>query len=280
MNKLEIAGVTITHPEKILYPESGVNKYQVATYYKQVAEQMLPYVVNRPLSLVRSPHGVGDVTFYQKHPSESFPDYIERVKIKEKEGTGVYITIDGLNDLIYLVNIGVLEFHTWLSTVDNLEYPDQIVFDLDPDPEAPWEIVVEGAFLIKEELETIGLQQYIKVSGIKGLHILAPLDGQRSWEEAKALTKGIGDLLAGKFPNKFTTSLPKAKRKGKVFIDYLRNTRGATNIAPFSTRAYKQGTLSLPVSWDDVKAGIKPGHFTIKEFLDEQKYRNPWPAKL
>lgn len=262
---MKIVGVEITNPDKILFPESKITKLDIAQYYEKVADKILPELKNRQISLVRSPEGIGEVKFYQKHPSESFPDYIERVKIKEKEGTGIYIEIDSLNDIIYLVNIGVLEFHAGNSLLSDYEHPDRIIFDLDPSEDASFDFVFQGALILKYLLDKLGLKNSVKTSGGKGFHVIAELKKKMNWEETKDYTKAIADSVVEHFPDKFTTALPKHKRKGKVFIDYLRNTRGGTTVAAYSTRARENAPVSMPIDWQDIEK-VKPDQFTIKDF--------------
>lgn len=262
----KIAGVTLTHPDKIFYPETKTTKLDIAKYYESVEKLILPELLDRAVSLVRSPHGVTQKAFYQKHPSENFPEYIERVKIQEKEEVDIYITLDNLNDVIYLVNLGVLEFHTWNSKIGNLEQPDRIVFDLDPDINIKIEESIELAFKIKEKLEESKLKPTIKTSGKKGYHIIAELKEKLSWDEAKEFTLDIARYFEGKDPEKYTTEMKKVDRKGKIFIDYLRNTRGATNVAAYSTRIFHRPTISVPVEWEKLDKNIPPDKYDIYNF--------------
>jgi len=260
-----IAGVEIIHPNKILFPESGITKLDLARYYEKVSEKILTYLKNRPVSLVRAPEGITEQKFYQKHPSENFPQYIERVKIKEKEGYGVYITIDNLNDIIFLVNLGVIEFHVWGSTLPNLDVPDTLVIDLDPAPDCPWEYVPRLAMVIKERFEGDGYKPLVKTSGVKGYHVIITNDKLtiNDWDKAKEYTKRIAEEIVEKFPEMATLEMHKENRKGKVFIDYLRNSRGATNVCAFSARTHNGGTVSMPISWEQVQEGIKPDYYKI-----------------
>lgn len=263
----EFAGVTITHPDRVIFPKTNITKLDIAQYYSQISEKLLPELIERPVSLVRSPGGLQNGKFYQKHPSEAFPKYIERITITERQGEGIYITLDAQNDLIFLSNIGVIEFHAWLSSLPDLEAPDRIVFDLDPAPDAPWGNVIDAAKYIHDELQEHKLFSCIKTSGIKGLHIVIPIKNT-TWEHSKAFARGIADHLAEKYPSKFTTTIAKDKREGKVFIDYLRNSRGATNVAAFSLRTHADATVSFPFAWKDLSTDIRPYMVTMKNYED------------
>ncbi len=262
---IEIRGIKVTHPNKILYPKSKITKLDIINYYLKVEKKFLEVLDDRILSLVRAPEGIDKQKFFQKHPAENFPDYIDKIKIKEKEGVGYYITIDQIEDIIYLVNLGVLEFHVGNSTAADFEHPTRIIFDLDPGEGSKYEYIVEGSYELKDILDDMGLKNSVKTSGGKGFHIIAELDKKTTWKESKDLSFEIAKELAGNSPIKFTTSLPKEDRVGRVFIDYLRNERGATAIAAYSTRAREGASISMPISWKDVEK-VKPNEFTIKDF--------------
>jgi bifunctional non-homologous end joining protein LigD len=260
---MQIAGVELTHPDKIFYPEGNFTKQDVAEYYERAAEYLLPFLIGRPATLVRSPAGVNKGVFYQRHAGEYFPDYIERVKIHGKEETEIYITIDELNDLIYLVNQGVLEFHAWGSTCKHEDNPDQLIWDLDPGSAGEWKYVVQGALMIKEKLERLGLKPFAKLSGSKGIHVVLPIKPAHSWEEGKAFTLLIAEQIVADDPDHFTVSLPKEDRVGKVFIDYLRNSKGATAVSPFSLRARQVAAAAAPIDWKEVELSMQPNHYTL-----------------
>ncbi len=279
---IELNGVKITHPNKVLYTDLGITKLDVAKYYQKVAKYFIPHLIDRPMSLVRTPEGIDGARFFQKHPSESFPNYIERIAIKEKQKSDEYILIDNLNDILYLVNLGTLEFHTWNSKIDDLEHPDRIVFDLDPAPDAPFATILKGCLLIKNKLEDRKLlpianqaptvkDNYLKTSGNKGYHIVVSLKDKYSWSESKDLAKAIAQELVNEFPEEFTIDMRKEKRIGKVFIDYLRNERGATTVAAFSTRAKPHAPISVPIKWEDLSE-IKPNKFNINNIDEYLQY--------
>ncbi len=260
---MQIAGIELTHPDKIYYPSQHTTKLQVAEYYERAAEFILPFLKNRQATLVRSPEGVTKGAFYQRHAGEYFPDYIERVKIHGKAETEIYITIDAVNDLIYLANQGVLEFHAWASTVDAEDNPDQIVWDLDPGSKDEWPYVVEGALLLKDYLESLGLKSFAKLSGSKGIHVVLPIKASHSWDEVKKFSLTTAEAIVDQAPEHFTVHIPKSQRVGKVFIDYLRNSKGATAVSPFSLRAKDVPAAAVPISWDEVSVKNLPNSHLI-----------------
>lgn len=265
---ITIRSIKITHPSKILFPKSKITKLELVNYYLKVEKLILKELKDRPITLIRSPHGLGgDIQFVQKHPSESFPEYIERVKIKEKDGhTDYYIEIDQIDDILYLLNLGVLEFHTTNSRLSDYEHPDRMIFDLDPDKELDLKHVYKCARDIKAELEERGFKPIIKTSGGKGFHIMVQIKEKMNWDEVHAYAKEIADKLALQ-NDLYTTVVSKDQRKGKIFIDYLRNSRGATTVAAYSTRAKEGAPISMPIEWKDLEK-TKPNQFTIKDFLN------------
>ncbi len=259
-----IRGIKITSPDKILYPEQGATKKSLATFYEKISEHILPFIIKRPLTLVRCPRGRANKCFYQKHINETMPDAVRGRKITEKNKTAAYIFIDDIKGLLSLIQMGVLEIHPWGSSEHNLEKPDMLTFDLDPGPGIDWKDIVEGANILKDYLDALGLQSFVKTSGGKGIHIVIPIERRTGWDEAKTFTKRIAYDLAGKYPDRFVANMSKAKRKEKIFIDYLRNGRGATSVAAYSTRAREGAPVSVPIGWDELTAGIRPDSYNIE----------------
>jgi bifunctional non-homologous end joining protein LigD len=257
--------VRFTNLDKVLYPEQGLTKAALLAYYAVVADWILPHVAGRPLTLVRCPNGPGEQCFFQKHKNETTPDQIRPLPLTEDDGEErIYMAIDDLDGLLAVVQLGSLELHTWGSHVRTVEKPDVLVFDLDPNEGLPWDRVVEAAFDLRAFLEDIGLESWAKTTGGKGLHVCVPLAPRLDWETAKAFTKAVADALHAAAPARFTSNLSKARRKGKIFVDYLRNGRGATFIAPYSTRRQAQAPVATPVTWDELEAGIDPASFTVQ----------------
>jgi bifunctional non-homologous end joining protein LigD len=269
----------LTNPDRVLYPDIGLTKSALAAYYEQVAELMLPHLRGRPLTLLRCPEGY-QKCFYQKHINENVPQAIGRIEIEEDDGRDTYMLAESPEALLGLVQMGVLEVHTWGSTKDRLERPDRLTFDLDPDPSVPWVQVIEAAQLTKTLLDELGLVSFLKTTGGKGLHIVTPIQRTFGWDEVKTFTKLVADHLVTTIPQRFTSNMAKRVRKGKIFIDYLRNARGATAIAAYSTRARPGAPVSVPIAWDELSRDLPSDYFTVLNLPDRLKRlrRDPWDA--
>ncbi|XXT24697.1 DNA ligase D [Sorangium sp. So ce429] len=261
--RVEVAGARLTNPDKVLYPAQGITKLALANYYAQIADHMLPYVTNRLLTLVRCPEGQGKPCFFQRHEAEGLSEAIRRTTVEEDDGKRTYLYIETSEGLVSLVQMGALEMHIWGSRANRIEQPDMMVFDLDPAPELPWERVADAARTVRRLLETLGLRSFVKTTGGKGLHVVVPIDARRGWDEVKPFTKAVADALVRFDPSRYIATLSKAKRTGKVFVDYLRNGRGATAVAPYSTRARPGAAVATPLSWDELDAPLDPASFTI-----------------
>lgn len=275
---LVIAGVTLTHPQRVLYPEQQLTKEALARYYESVSDWILPHLQGRPLSLVRCPEGYQQECFYQKHASDHIPDVIERVEIPTKDASAVYMIADSLPALIGLVQLGVLELHTWGVTRDRLDRPDRFILDLDPAPDVAWPMVVEAALLLKTLLEELDLQSFVKTTGGKGLHVVVPIRRIEGWESIKAFTKAVAEHMVRTIPERFVATMSKQKRKGKIFIDYLRNAEGATAVAAYSTRARRGAPVSVPLAWKELSPELHSDHFTVETLPQrlERLAKDPW----
>lgn len=274
----DLRGVKLTHPDRVVYKRPGLTKLDIASYYDEIAEFILPHVVNRPLSLVRCPNGADSKCFYQKHPAVGMSDAIDSVKVRGKTETEQYLVIHDAKGLLELVQFGSLEFHPWGSLADDFERPDRLIFDLDPDPSVGWKQVVEAAIQTRDLLEELGLQNFVKTTGGKGLHVIAPIAPAAKWPEIKALCRLTAETLAAREPKKYTTNMAKRARKGRIFVDYLRNDRGSTSVAVYSTRARDGAPVATPLTWKELAAGIAPADFnvtTIPERLRRMK-KDPW----
>ena len=274
----EIAGVALSHPDKVLYPEDGYTKLDLARYYVEAAPWMLPHVENRLLSLVRCPAGSGKKCFFQKHPGGGTSDVLDRFDVDESDGVEEYLAVTDVAGLIALVQMGVLEIHIWGSQADRFEKPDRLILDLDPDPSVKWPQVVAAAKEVKLLLEELGLESFIKTTGGKGLHIAVPIQRRTDWDDAKTFCRAVADFLVAAAPDRYIAKMSKAARKGKIFVDYLRNDRGATAVAPYSTRAKVGAPVSVPITWDELSSKLKSDHFTIKNLparLAKLK-KDPW----
>lgn len=274
----ESVSVKLTSPERELYPEISFTKLQLATYYAQVAKWMLPHLVNRPLSLVRCPDGQPGQCFFQKHAAAGTPKALGRVEIQEKRGPGEYLFVRDIDGLVSLAQISALEIHIWGSLRDKVDRPDRMIFDLDPDPSVDWPRVVEAAERIRELLAERDLQSFVKTTGGKGLHVVVPLaPRRRDWDYVKAWSKTLAEELAEKEPDAYTTNMSKAVRKGKIFIDYLRNDAGSTAIAPYSTRAKPNATVAMPIQWKELSR-FHSDHFHVGNAVQHLQSRksDPW----
>jgi bifunctional non-homologous end joining protein LigD len=273
-----LQGVRLTHPDRVVYPDAGITKREVAEYFAAVAPWMLPHVAGRPLSLVRCPEGMSGTCFYQKQPPQGLPSCVKQIKIQIKDALTVNVYIEDVAGLLALVQFGVLEIHVWQSRADDVERPDRLVFDLDPGPNVEWSQVIDTAFLVRDFLQHLGLTSFVKTTGGKGLHIVAPIARSRSWDEVKEFCHGVATLITGSDPNHFAATMSKAARPGKIYIDYLRNERGSTAVAPYSSRARDGAPVSMPLSWTElrrVKSGVA---FTVANALAHIKKRktDPW----
>ncbi|WP_018235530.1 DNA ligase D [Ensifer sp. BR816] len=274
----DVVGVRISHPDRILFQGQGITKIDLARYYAVVAERMLPLVAGHPLSLVRCPQGGQRHCFYQKHASDGFPDDIREVPIEESSGgTENYMYVRDPKGLVAAVQMGTLEFHIWGATIDRLETPDRLVFDFDPDPSVDFKTVKSAAIALRDELADIGLQSFALVTGGKGVHVVVPLVRRAAWDDAKSFAKAVAQNIADRDPDHFVATMSKAKRKGRIFIDWLRNERGATAIAPYSSRAREGGPIATPVGWDELERLDAANTFRIGDILERiEAGTDPW----
>jgi bifunctional non-homologous end joining protein LigD len=246
--------VRISNPERVIYPDSGITKGQLAAYYAQVSGIMMPWLANRPISLVRCPQGRAKKCFFQKHDAGSFGEHVRHVPVKEKNGsTEDYLYVDSAEGLLTCVQMGTIEFHGWGSLVSDHEKPDRMVFDLDPDEDLGFAEVKRAAFDLKRHLGDLGLVTFPMLTGGKGVHVIAPLTPTAEWPQVKDFTHRFALALSEAEPDRFLATMSKAKRKGRIFIDYLRNQRGATAILPFAARARPNAPVAAPVSWEELK---------------------------
>ncbi len=273
-----IAGMRLTHSDKVLYPEMGITKGELAEFYDKTADWILPHITRRPLTVVRCPEGQGKNCFYQKHLTEQVPSAVKGIPVSEKDGEETYLMIEDLAGLISLVQLGALELHPWGSRADRLEFPDRMVFDMDPGPGISPGELVEGCRLLRDLLADIGLKSYLKTSGGKGFHLVVPLTGRSDWDEVKAFSGAVANMLVKEQPRRFVANMSKAKRNEKIFVDYFRNGRGATTVAPFSTRARAGAPVSTPVAWDELDESLTPDAFTVKNLPKRLKSlrHDPW----
>lgn len=270
-----IGGIKISNPDKLLYHDPEITKADVARYYEKVSSRMLPYVSHRILTSVRCPKGITQACFYKKHPVANSKGIIT-LPIANGEGVKEeYFYVEDSLGIISEVQMGTLEFHTWGSSVENLEKPDMMVFDLDPDEEMELSRVRQGVLDVKSILNELSLNAYLKTSGGKGYHIVVPLKPSVSWDTFYDFAKRVAIVMEQKWPDRYTSNVRKANRKGKIFIDWIRNGRGATSVAPYSLRARKGGKVSMPIAWEELDL-VAPDGIDIDEALLRIKRDDPW----
>lgn len=258
------SSVAISNRDRVIFPEGKLTKGQLADYYAQVAPVMLPWVGSRPISLVRCPQGRAKKCFFQKHDAGSFGDAVRHVAIREKDGHDEpYLYIDTADGLLTCVQMGTIEFHGWGSRIEDVEKADRLVFDLDPDVGLDFENVRTAAFQFRDILKSIGLETFPMLTGGKGVHVIAPLVPDAEWSEVKDFAHRLAQAVAQNDPEHFTAALPKAQRKGRIFVDYLRNQRGATAVMPFSARAREGAPVAVPITWKEMETIDKPSHWSI-----------------
>lgn len=275
--RVRVAGVSISHPDRVLDP-TGLTKLELARYYEAIAERMLPHVSGRPLTLVRWAEGKKTEKggIYLRHAKAWGPEVLRRVRIREKTKTGEYLVADTPAALVGLAQMGILEVHTWNSDASDVERPNRVVFDLDPAPDVGWREVARAALLVRERLEALGLASFVKTTGGKGLHVVVPLDPDADWDETFAFTRAFARLMVREDPKRYVDAVPKSARPGKILVDYLRNNRGSTSIAAWSTRARAGAPVSMPIAWEDVTVDRARRPFTWKDALAMRDEEDPW----
>lgn len=264
----------LTHPNKILYPADKITKQNIADYYEMVQDLILPFIANRPLSLYRCPNGI-DKCFFQKHMNEIDVDELHNILVKEKEKEVNMIYLNDRKGLMALVQHGVLEIHPWASQIKKIEYPDRIIFDLDPAPELPWKKVVAAAFEVRKYLLELKLKSFVQSTGGKGLHVVVPIKPEYDWTQIKSFTETFVNVMTAEHPDKYINKMTKSRRTNKIFLDYHRNQRGATAIATYSTRARPHAPVAAPLFWDELSNNYKDTFFTIKT-MAERIDLDPW----
>jgi bifunctional non-homologous end joining protein LigD len=256
------SSVTLTHPDRVYWPDVGVTKEGLADYYAEAWPFMKPLIVGRAVALVRCPDGIGGQTFFQKHAWKGLNRNI--VLVNDPKEPEALISIRDFDGLMALVQSAALEIHPWGSTVADWERPDMIVMDLDPGDDVAWASVIAAAEEVRARLKDAGLASFIKTSGGKGLHVVSPVKPKAEWPAVKAFTKSVADSMAADSPERFVSTIPKARRHGKILIDYLRNQRGMTAVAAYSTRARAGATVSMPLAWEELTPEIGPAYFTTR----------------
>ncbi|WP_203293396.1 non-homologous end-joining DNA ligase [Luteirhabdus pelagi] len=260
---MKIAGVEISHPDKILFPTKEITKADMVKYYASIADKMLPYLKGRPLTLRRFPDGVDTDGFYQKNASDYFPDFIKTVQIETKEGSNTQVYCNSKKSLIYLANQGTISFHIWLSKRDKPEKPDKVVFDLDP-PANSFDKVKKAAKKIGDFLKDNGKDPNLMTTGKSGFHIWYTERRTQTFDERRETIKALADEMEQAFPELLTTATRKNKRNGKIFIDYLRNAYGQTSVCPYSIRATSEAGIATPIGWDELSKIESASHYNFE----------------
>ncbi|MEQ5844383.1 DNA ligase D (plasmid) [Paraburkholderia acidicola] len=272
-----VAGVRISHSDRVIDRSTGATKLDLARYYEWIGPRMLPHLADRPVALVRAPDGIGGELFFQKHSDKLILPHVTQHK-KLDPGHAPLVTIDSAEALISSAQMGAIEFHTWNGVASMLEKPDRMVFDLDPGSALGWDKMIEAAQLTRELLGELGLESWCKTSGGKGLHVVVPLARRLGWDDIKAFSQAIAQQMAGTLPDRFSAKTGKQNRNKKIFVDYLRNNRGSSTIAAFSARARAGLGVSVPLAWDEVENTTRGDQWTISnlhERLDALK-DDPW----
>jgi bifunctional non-homologous end joining protein LigD len=276
-SRLTVAGVSLSHPDRLIYPDLGISKADLARYYEAVAPWVLPHVVGRPLTLLHCPQGMTAPCMYLKHAKQWGPSALRRVRIQEKTKIGEYLVADSISAVVALVQMGIVEVHTWNSTTDALERPNRIIWDLDPGPGVSWPRVVTAARLVRDVLKTLGMVSWVKTTGGRGLHVVVPITPSRDWSECLAYARAVSEAIVKTDPAIYTTAFAKSGRETKILIDYLRNNRTNTSICAFSPRARPGAPVSVPVDWRELRATPEP--WTMATVLRRLRRRaDPWKA--
>jgi bifunctional non-homologous end joining protein LigD len=278
-----------------MYPDIGLTKLELAEFYANVAERMLPHVAGRPLSVIRCPYGLdvgavrlgvhqsgrgshGDThCFFQKHAART-PAPLGSTRVPEKAKMATYLCVRDAKDLVTLVQFGTLELHPWGARSDMPDCPDRMIFDLDPAPDVAWSAVVEAARAVRRRLDALGLASWLKTTGGKGLHVVVPLVRRNGWDDVKSFSRAIADAMSREEPDKYVATVSLRRRGGRILVDWLRNARGSTAVAPFSTRARPGAPVSTPIRWSELGPHLRPDTFHVRDVVARlhRLRRDPW----
>jgi bifunctional non-homologous end joining protein LigD len=268
----------ISSPDRVVYPELGITKQQVAAYYRAVASKLLPELVDRPLSVVRCPDGIGKC-FFQKHHAAKLGASVRAIPIREKDGGEEdYLYVDTIEGVLNLVQMNVLELHPWGARIDDVERPDRLVFDLDPGEGVDWKTIIAAGREIRARLASLGMESFARLSGGKGLHVVLPIRPGPDWAEAKAFCERFADRMVEQAPERYVATASKAKREGVIFIDWLRNSRGATSVASWSLRARPEAGVAMPLAWSELGRTLSGHDYPLPRALRRAASQrgDPW----
>jgi bifunctional non-homologous end joining protein LigD len=250
-----VAGIRLSHPDRLIYPDLELSKVQLARYYEDIEEWILPHIRGRPLTLIHCPAGIGGPCAFMRHGKAWGPSALRRVRIPEKTKVGEYLVADSISAVVALAQMGVVEIHTWNSTTDDIERPNRIVWDLDPGPRVAWKHTVATARLLRDVLKTLSLASWVKTTGGRGLHVVVPIEPSLDWSACLAFSRDVSEYFERSNPLLYTTAFSKRGREAKILIDYLRNNRTNTSVCAYSPRARAGAPVSLPLDWQELREG-------------------------
>jgi bifunctional non-homologous end joining protein LigD len=274
-DRVDVAGVSVSHPGRLIYPELGITKLALAQYFAAIGDWILPHVRGRPLTLVHCPAGAAAPCNYLKHAKQWGPQALRRIKIQEKTKVGEYLVADTTPAVVALSQMGIVEIHTWNATDTNIERPNRIVWDLDPGPNVTWTQVTTGARLVRDVLRTLGLTTWVKTTGGRGIHVVAPVTPARDWSECLAFARAVAEAIE-RAESLYTTAFGKTGRDGKILIDYLRNNRTNTSVCAYSPRAWPGATVSVPVSWGELRTPPEKWTLPVVQRRLRRLKTDPW----
>jgi bifunctional non-homologous end joining protein LigD len=271
-----VAGVRISHPDRLIYPELQISKLDLARYYDAIGEWVVPHVAGRPLTLVHCPDGLSAPCIYLRHGKAWGPNALRRVKIQEKTKIGEYLVADSVEGVVALAQMGIVEIHTWNSTAEDIERPNRIVWDLDPGPRVTWKQIVAAARLVRDVLKTLELQSWVKTTGGRGLHVVAPLTPSHDVAQCLEFSRVVSEAIVRTNPRLYTTTFAKAGREQKILIDYMRNNRTNTSVAAFSPRARPGAIVSMPLDWTELREPPSKWTLTTVPRRLKRLRKDPW----
>lgn len=271
-----VAGIKISHPGRVIDPSTGITKLQIAQFYDLVADRLLREINNRPVSLVRCPEGISGGHFFQRHPWQGLEGKVSSIETQGDEGKEKFIVLKNREELINVVQFGAIELHPWGAKAKDLDAADRIVFDLDPDPTLPFAVIVEAAKVVRHTLENLGLESFVKTTGGKGLHVVVPLNPTSPWSIVKPFARAIAVDLAHRVPEAFTANMAKARRRNRIYMDYLRNDRTATAVAAYAVRARPGLGVAWPLAWRQLTDELDPQAFTVPGITPKMLEADPW----
>jgi bifunctional non-homologous end joining protein LigD len=269
--------IEISRPDKVLFPNDGIDKRELIDYYRRIAPAMLPHLRGRPISMQRYPDGIASQGFFQKKAAAYYPDWIATATLAKQNGSVRYVVCNDAATLVYLANQAVVTPHTWLSRADKPDHPDQMIFDLDP-PDGDFKAVRRAALTLREILERRGLEAFAKTTGGRGLHVIVALDRRKNFDTVRAFAREVANQIAGSDPEHLTTEIRKNKRAGRIFVDIARNGYAQTAVPPYAVRARDGAPVAAPVSWEEVEdARLRPDSFHIRNIFDRlERIEDPW----